>query len=547
VNTKTKRIRWGVMLPPWLLVVAIVALNFINYDAFTTVMTAVTNWILVNFSWLFNGVTFFAVVLLVIAYFSPFAKVRIGGSKARPIMNYTNYTWIALCTILAAGILFWACAEPMYHIYAPPASVVDGPGSPGAVNWAMNIMFLEWTFSPLAIYGLAAIVFAFVFYNMKKQFSIGSMLYPALGDRYTDKLRPVVECICLFALCAGMAASLGVAVLLLSGGLSALTDGAIASNVFTYVVVSAVVVAAFVISACTGLMNGIRVLSSINVRIYLVLGLFVFLAGPTAYILDLMMESLGTYFNQFIQLSLFTGSASGDNWSRSWPTFYWCVYMAWMPVTAVFLGRISKGYTVRDAINILVIIPSLFSVLWLAIFSSAAINYELSGLGVKAAMDAGATEDATYQVLRNLPLVSVTIPLFLLITLVSFVTASDSNTNAMAGLCTTGISSEDADAEAPTIIKIIWGVTIGAMCTIMLSTFGLDGVKQASNLGGFPALFLFILIVVSFIKIMIHPQKYDTFKEDYDQYGRPIPSKRLDYEGKETEEKKSFLYRLFLS
>lgn len=43
-------------------------------------------------------------------------------------------------------------------------------------------------------------------------------------------------------------------------------------------------------------MNGIRILSTINSRIYMVLGLFVFLFGPTAYILKLTVEGFGISF-----------------------------------------------------------------------------------------------------------------------------------------------------------------------------------------------------------------------------------------------------------
>ena len=279
-NASGKKIRWAIFLPPWILVATLVALNLINLEAFMLVINGATGWILQNFSWLFNTTTLMCVVLVLIAYFSPFSRIRLGGSKARPMMGWANFVWIVLCTIMAAGILLWAAAEPMYHMYDPPKHITEGPMSQAAIAWALQTILLEWTFSPMAIYALPAILFAFVFYNMKKEYSIGSMLYPVLGDRLTPRVRPVVDCVCLFALVAGMGASLGSGVLLLSGGVESLFG--VKSQPATWVVVASVVVAAFVASAASGIMRGIRILSSINSRIYIAIGLFVFLLGPTA-------------------------------------------------------------------------------------------------------------------------------------------------------------------------------------------------------------------------------------------------------------------------
>ncbi|MBQ1490308.1 MAG: BCCT family transporter [Eubacterium sp.] len=524
MDTSKKQIRWGVFLIPWLLAIATVILNFVSGEAFNATIMAITNFILDKFSWMFALMAFTCVVLIIAAYFTKFGGVRIGGRKARPIMNMSNYVWIVLCTIMAAGILLWACAEPLYHYYGPPTSVTAE--SPDAINFLMKDIFLEWTFTPMCIYGAPAILFAFLFYNAKKKYSLGSLLYPALPYHTAEKCSPIVDVICLLALVCGMAASMGSAVFLLAEGSASLTGGAITSGPAVWTIVGAVIVAAFVASAVSGLMNGIRILSTINSRIYMVLGLFVFIFGPTFYILSLTVEGFGAYLTDFCRMSLFVSAADGDGWAWWWPVFYWCNWMAWMPVTSVFLGRISRGYTVREAIRVIVVYPSLFSVAWLGLFSSSSMYYELAGKGINDAMTNGGTAAATYAVLQQMPISVVTITVFLLIVLVSFVTASDSNTNAMSGLCMDGLSAEDQ--ESPSWLKIVWGVTIGAMCIIFVNAFQTtDALKYLSNLGGFPIVFFLVIITISFVKVMMNPMKYDTFKEDYDEYGRPYPSERL--------------------
>ncbi len=530
----SKQVRWPIFAVPWGLAIITIILNFVSGEAFNGVIMNITNFILDKFSWLFALMAFICVVLIAIAYVSPFGGVRIGGRNAKPIMNMANYVWIVLCTIMAAGILLWACAEPLYHYYGPPSSVKAE--SPEAIAFIMRDIFLEWTFTPMCIYGMPAILFAFLFYNAKKEYSLGSLLYPTLNYDTAKKISPVVDVVCLLALVCGMAASMGSAVFLVTGGMSTLSGGGIASGPVTWTIVGAVIVAAFVASAVSGVMKGIRILSTVNSRIYMGLGLFVFLFGPTFYILSLTVEGFGEYISSFTKQSLFISAGDGDGWAWWWPVFYWCNWMAWMPVTSSFLGRISRGYTVREAIRVIVVYPSLFSVAWLGLFSSSSLYYELAGKGINKAMEQG-TEFATYAVLQQMPISGLTIAVFLVIVFVSFVTASDSNTNAMSGLCTSGLSPEDT--ESPTWLKIVWGVTIGVMCVIFINAFqSTDALKYLSNLGGFPVVFLLIVIAISFVKVMRNPKKYDTFQEDYDEWGRPLPSERQKSEQAEMKEAK---------
>ena len=523
METTNKSVRWAVFAVPWALAIITIILNFVNGDAFNSVIMTITGFILDKFSWLFALMAFVCVILVIAAYFSKFGGVRIGGRNAKPIMNMSNYVWIVLCTIMAAGILLWACAEPLYHYYAPPADIT--PESPEAIDFLMKDIFLEWTFTPMCIYGAPAILFAFLFYNAKKDYSLGNMLYPTFSYDTAKKISPVVDVICLLALVCGMAASMGSAVFLVTGGMSTLTDGGISSGAVTWTIVGAIIVAAFVASAVSGVMKGIRILSTINSRVYMALGLFVFLFGPTFYVLSLTVEGFGSYLTDFANQSLFLSVRNGDHWADWWPVFYWCNWMAWMPVTSAFLGRISRGYTVREAIRVIVVFPALFSVVWLGLFSGASLYYELNGAGINEAMTNGGTEFATYAVFQQMPIPTITIAVFLFIVFISFVTASDSNTNAMSGLCTSGLSAEDT--ESPTWLKVVWGVTIGAMCIIFINAFQTtDALKYLSNLGGFPVVFFLIIITISFVKVMLNPKKYDTFKEDYDEYGRPLPSER---------------------
>lgn len=524
-NEKTVHLslRKWVFLPPWLLLVALAVVSLTSKESFLWGMGVATSFILDNFAWTFNIFTLVCLITVIVIYFSPFGKVRIGGRNARPKMSFINLSWITLCTTVAAGILFWGCAEPMYHLYAPAAITGLEAGSEGAALFAMKTMFLEWTWSPYSIYTVATLIFAFTFYNMKQKYSIGSAFVPLLGEK-AKRYNGIIDVICLFTLVLGMAASLGTGTLTIGGGIENIFG--IKSGPVSWAFIITAIVITFIISSISGVMKGIRILSSINGYVYVFLLGFVLVFGPTAFMLNFATESFGAFMSDFFNLSLMTGAINGDGWAKSWPIFYWCCWIAWAPISGVFLGKILRGYTIKDAIKANFIIPSIFSMLWMGLFSTATIYYEMHGLGMYDSLMTKGSESVVYKVFEQLPLSMIIIPFYLFIVFISFVTAADSNTNAMSGLCVEGLTIDNQ--EAPSWLKICWGVTLGIITWIVISFAGIDGIKAASNLGGFPILFIMMVMVVGLWKITANPAKYDVHKEDYDEKGHPIASERLE-------------------
>jgi choline-glycine betaine transporter len=89
-----------------------------------------------------------------------------------------------------------------------------------------------------------------------------------------------------------------------------------------------------------------------------------------------------------------------------------------------------------------------------------------------------------------LPLTGLVIALFLFTTFISFVTAMDSNTHSIASVCLDARRQSDEPPGAGLMVKIFWGVLIGAVAWVMTATNGVDGVRMLSNLGGAPGLFI---------------------------------------------------------
>lgn len=511
-NDTLKRLRLVVFLPAFLLLVLTIILNFTNYEAFLNVTTAAKDFMVIQSGWLFSLVGAACLVVIIGAFFSPLGNVRIGGPNAKPLINKMSWFTITLCTTIAAGIMFWGMAEPIWHLAYPPVSLGIEPMSAEAAKFAMETLFLHWTFLPYAIYAVPTVVFAFAYYNMKRSFSVGSEISPIMGKRDQKKIDVTIDAVVIFCVAAGIAASFGTSVMNMGGGINALFG--IDNSKLLWIIITIAGTTAFVISSATGLFKGIRILSDFNVFLYvIILGALVIL-GPSAYVFSLGTESLGGFMTNIFDKALFTGAASGDTWASGWTVFYWSNWMAWAPVSAVFLARITYGYTVKEVITMNFLIPSIFSAVWMTIIGGTAINFQMTGavdvLGIMLEQGSAA---AGYAVLGNLPFSGILIFIYLVAVFISFVTATDSTTNAMASISSTGI--QDGKQEAPMFIKIIWGVTVGAVSLIFITTLGIDGIRMLSYLGGFPALFLGILSIASLILVMGNPAKFDahTIKE----------------------------------
>ena len=496
--------RHSVFWPPFLLLLSALVFSISLPEVFLQQVTGVNDWILNQFGFLFSYGTLGMVFICTFVAFSPLGKIRIGGEDAKPLLSRWKWFSITLCTTVAIGILFWGSSEPLYHLHAPPLSLNIEANSAAAAQFSISTMFLHWTFTPYAIYTIPSLMFALAYYNMGKPFTLGSVIVPFASQKNIRSVGTVVDVICLYALVAGMSASLGAGIKTLVGGGNYLFG--ISENAFTLGIVTLAIVGTFIVSATSGLMKGIRILSDCNAKIFFALSIFVFIFGPTMFILEFSYQGIGDYFSSFFDRSLMTATEQ-DRWPLNWTVFYWANWLAWAPISALFLGRISYGYRVRDFILFNWILPAIFSIFWMSIFSSTAIHFDfVQNIDLYSLVKNGGPEKSIYKIFSELPLATFVILVFIFTSFLSYVTSADSNTTAMAGISCHEISPENP--EAPMGIKIAWGLLIGGVAWTMINSAGIDGIKMLSNLGGLPALFLVIIVSITLFVVAVKPDKY---------------------------------------
>jgi glycine betaine transporter len=500
------RIRHEVFWPAFLLLFAALVMSILFPENFLETVRLMNTELLKKFGSSFSIVVLLMVFSCIFIWISPLGNVRIGGDMAVPLLNRWRLFAITLCTTIATGILFWGCAEPIYHFNSPPESSGITAGTEDAAVFAMSTVYLHWTFTPYAIYTLPTIAFALAFYNYNSGFNLASMLFPFIKKDNNGLVKPnaqlssIVDVLCLFALIAGMSASLGTGILTLAGGLN--FSLGIEKNQFLLFAICFITVVAFIISASSGLMKGIRILSSINVYAFIMIALFIFFLGPIQGILSISFKGLALYFTGFFEKNLYNVIHPGDPWANSWTVFFWANWMAWAPISAMFLGRISRGYRVRELILIIWIVPSIFSMIWMSIFSGTALSFQMDKTAdLTTVLNKDGYESVIYAIMNSYPLKAALSLFFIFIVFLSYVTAADSNTEAMSAMSTKNISADSA--SAPIFLKIIWGVLIGATAYIMISAAGIEGIKMLSNLGGLPALLLLTAVTIGMLMLSI--------------------------------------------
>jgi len=484
------KLRYSVLLTP--LVPLLICLGLALRDPEGLVAQALTwrNWLLEHFDWMFSWSFALFIPLLAVVYFSSFGRSRIGGAAAERLLPPFRWFAITVCTTIASGILFWGTAEPLYHLTAPPTAGAEDPAV-----FALSTLFLHWTFTPYAMYTVGGLLFAVGFYNRGQPFALSALVEPLLGKGAALKGGAVVDAICLFAMVAGMAASLGAGSLALASGLGTGTGpGGMA-------IVIAGVVLAFVASAVSGLQRGIRILSTVNIIGFILLAVFVFAFLPIGDTLSLAGRAFVDYLVTFPQRNFGLDPGISTEWSHDWTVFYWANWYAWAPISALFLGRLARGYTVRQFILVNFVGTAVFSIFWMVIFGGGSLVVDAEAGALSAALAAEGPEAVGYALLAELPLAQLSSAVFLLLVFLSYVTAADSNVSAMSALCVVGIRPDNA--EAPLVIKIIWGLIIGLLAWTMVSYAGLDGIRLISTLGGFPAMLLILLAGLGLLRLAL--------------------------------------------
>jgi len=333
------------------------------------------------FGWLYlasmTGFLLFALYLC----FSRYGDIKLGRDEDKP--EFSTATWFAMLFSAGMGIgmLFFGVAEPMFHFLSPPntrGTFITSSESLQAARSAMGMTFFHWCLHPWALYSIVGASIAFFGFRRGLPLSFRSLFEPLFGDRIHGRMGDSIDILAVVATLFGLATSLGFGAKQVNAGLAYVFG--LPQTTGTQIILIVCITGLAVVSLLSGLHVGVRRLSELNMALAGLLLLFLFIAGPTVYLLGALVENVGAYAERLPHASFWTASysdASRSQWLGNWTLFYWGWWISWSPFVGMFIARVSKGRTLREFISGVLLVPSTVAMVWLTGFGNTAIHQEI--------------------------------------------------------------------------------------------------------------------------------------------------------------------------
>ena len=481
-------------------VVLLVAMILIVPEQTQTLLNAAKSGIFANFSWFY--VLAFSVFLgfLVILSVSSLGNIKLGNDEEEPEFGFLSWLAMLFAAGMGVGLMFFGVAEPLTHYLS---DITTGSAEHKQQEALLHTLF-HWGIHAWAVYGTIALALAYFGFRYKLPLALRSCFYPLLKERINGKLGDLIDIMALLATLFGVITTLGFGASQLGAGLHQL--GWISENSFSLqVVVIAVVMSLAIFSAISGVGKGVKILSELNLTLAFCLLIFVLVTGPTLYLLSAFSDNIGTYLSNLVQLSFktYVYEQEHTDWFSGWTILYWAWWCSWAPFVGLFIARISKGRTIREFIFGVLVIPSMFGILWFTIFGNTAIWLNDGEAAGTLGQMISSPETLLFKFLDYLPLSGVTGLVSLVVISLFFITSADSGIYVL-----NNIASRDKSLAAPRWQAVMWGILMSVVAIVLMQSGGLANLQAMTLLVALPFAMLMLLMCFSLWKGLNADKKY---------------------------------------
>lgn len=448
----------------------------------TRIFQTLQDNILALFGGFYIGVATVLVVVALGLALSSLGSVKLGKPEDEAEFSFLSWFSMMMSAGMGIGIVYFGVAEPLKHYLSPPLA---SPETPAALAESMRFTFFHWGLHPWAIYTAIALPLGYFHFRHDLPLAPRSMLYPILGENYDSVWGDLVDILCTVGTLFGVATSLGFGAIQMNAGLHEIA-GLPQETVYQVAIVLGVTGLA-TLSVVSGIKNGVRVLSKVNMMLAGALLLFVLVAGPTLFIFKLFFSSVGSYLQNLPAMSVWLQPGAPENWQADWTLFYWSWWISWSPFVGIFTARISKGRTVREFVLTALFAPTLLTFFWFSAIGGTALQFTRKG---EASLAQAVEQDsslALYALLDQLPGSLAAAVLATVLILIFFVTSSDSG-SLVDDMVTSG-----GHPDPPKAQRVFWALCEGGVAATLLLAGGLKALRTASLTTGLPLAFLLLL------------------------------------------------------
>ena len=487
-NGSRSTILLPVFVPAAIIMILLVIGTSIDPEAAGALFSDVLSFTTETFGWFYMlAVALFLLFITALA-FSPYGRIKLGPDHAEA--EYQFGEWFAMLFSAGYGIalLFFGVAEPVLHFASPPMS---DPQTIEAAKEAMQIAYFHWGFHIWAIYGVVGLSLAYFSFRHGLPLSMRSTLYPLIGDKIHGPIGHTVDVFAILGTLFGIATSLGLSVSQINAGLNYLLPDLIPVSTSVQVIAIVLITSAALVSVLAGMDKGVKRLSILNMVLATALMIFVFVVGPTVFILNAFMENTGSYLGNIVERTFSLQAYQLSDWIGNWTLFIFAWTIAWAPFVGLFIAKISRGRTIREFVLGVMLVPTFFTFFWFAVFGDTALHMiMMEGYESLIAEVQNNQAIALFKLLENLPFTQFVSTLTVLLIITFFVTSSDSGSLVIDSLAAGGRS------DTPWWQRTFWVVTEGAVASVLLLAGGLTALQTAAIVSALP--FAIIMLISMF-------------------------------------------------
>lgn len=460
-------------------------------NSFDLITKQLNQWVTDSFSWFYVlSVAIFLIVLIYIAM-SDMGKIKLGPDHSQPA--YSNMSWFAMLFTagMGIGLMFFGVAEPVMHYISPPSGDAE---TIQAAQQSMRVTFFHWGLHAWAIYTIVGLSLAYFAYRHNLPLKIRSALYPLIGKKIYGPIGDGVDTFATIGTVFGVATTLGFGVTQINSGLNYLfgIEQSSSNQIILIVVVSTMAS----LSVFLGLDKGIKRLSELNLVLALALLCFVFIVGPSIYLLQTTIQNAGQYISNLFSMTFNLYAYQSNGWIGGWTIMYWAWWISWSPFVGMFIARVSEGRSIREFIVGVLLIPSGFTLIWMGFMGNAALYSILqeANTGLVAAVQRDSSV-ALFEFLQTMPLSSVMSMLATLLVMLFFVTSADSG-----ALVTDYLTAKSENS--PTWQRLFWTALMAFLAIVLLLSGGLGALQSATMLSALPFTLIMLLICWGLLKAL---------------------------------------------
>lgn len=497
MNKNKFNIDLKIFIPTVLVFLGTSAVMILSHEAVYQFLSKVLAFLTNQFGWAYLCIYIANFIFLAWLAFGRFGRIRFGEKDEKP--EYGNFAWICMVftTGIDASIMIMSLFEPIQYLQTPPFEIE--PFSDKAYDYAHMYGQFHWGPNAWMMYIPATIAIAYTLYVKKSDTTrVSTACENAFSSRWRKIGMMFVDLSVVFGIMGGIGADIGLEIPVISEIVSILTgaDNGIRLKLLMLLILLVI----FGSTVYLGLNKGIQSLSTINIYVVLIFLGVMLVAGPTLYILDSEINSIGLLLSNYVRMSTYTDPNVSSGFPQSWTIFYWSWWLSYMPMMGLFVARISRGRTIRQVVIGEVIWGSLGCMMFFAIMGGYSLYLQKAGIvNIAAILNTQGQEAAISAVISTLPMPAIMLTAYCVACFIFLATTVSSAAYIISSMTSRHLSGYDQPNRWN---RMLWAIIFVLFSAGIMIVGGFETVQVVCVISGFPLIFVCLILMKSIYQMV---------------------------------------------